>query len=492
MENKILNKNTTYYLLLFTVFCIAIILRLKFYLLNRPLWHDECSLALSIINKNIFGYFSVLEHQQSAPPIFMMITKLFTLIFGSTKEYALRLFPLLCGISSIPAFYFFSKIFINKKWLIIIANFLFAINYHLIYYCQEFKQYSADVLIVLLCFIFFSNIDLTKYSQKKLFILGIISAIIPMLSLPSAFVITAFIIQQICRKDNFKNILIFALTFFTGCSIYYLSVLAPQQTEILSTNYWNFAKGFFTLSILNNLHIISDNLSYHLHPNKLLLMDLILCTIGIYCVIKNRQEPHNKLLIFLMIIVTACSILKIYPFFERIALYFIPITLILITYPLNYIRKNKKIYPVLIILLTIFGLSGYNFSYVKTLCSKDKLQNTIKLNNAREITKILLVKYNNTDYIIINSASNSEFAYYKNYYNSDIKNFVIVQIPEYSKQNYFDILNQLPLNTNYWFYYPYDYSKYPVIQFLREWKTKYKTLFEQELNGSYLLYLRIE
>lgn len=75
-----------YYIFLFLVFLLGVCVRFDFYAYNRPLWHDECSLALSIINKNIFGYFGLLEHNQSAPPLFMAVTKLFSLLFG-IKEY---------------------------------------------------------------------------------------------------------------------------------------------------------------------------------------------------------------------------------------------------------------------------------------------------------------------------------------------------------------------------------------------------------------------
>ncbi|MBR6098344.1 hypothetical protein IKP85_01200 [bacterium] len=177
--------------------------------------------------------------------------------------------------------------------------------------------------------------------------------------------------------------------------------------------------------------------------------------------------------------------MKLYPVYERVSLYLIPITLVLITLPLNYIAYNRKIYSIFVILLTFLGLSAYNLSYAKTLLKNDLFYKT----DARTTMKVLLEQYNPSDYVIINRASDSEFEYYKHYYNIDIKHFAIVQLPEYSKENYFDILDQLPANNNYLFYYPNDYSHSPVIPFLKEWSKKQKILFDKEVNGSYLIYL---
>jgi len=92
-------------------------------------------LALNILHKNIFGFFGMLENNQSAPLFFLVATKIFYLLFG-TKEWVFRLLPFVFSILSIPLFYYFSKKFLDKKISIIVANFLFGLNYYLIYYFQ--------------------------------------------------------------------------------------------------------------------------------------------------------------------------------------------------------------------------------------------------------------------------------------------------------------------------------------------------------------------
>src|SRR5574344_42081 len=108
------NKKTYFYIILLFIFLIAIVLRLKTFLIGRPLWHDECSLSLSIVDRTFGGIFLPLEQSQKAPIGFMLISKLVTSILG-IKEFSLRLLPFLSGIVSILIFYLFSKKILYSK-----------------------------------------------------------------------------------------------------------------------------------------------------------------------------------------------------------------------------------------------------------------------------------------------------------------------------------------------------------------------------------------
>jgi len=132
LKEKIKNINF-YYCTLAVILLVGIILRLKAYFTGYTLWLDECSLALSIIKRGVLGFFSPLEHIQSAPPLFMMLTKFITNIFGINK-FSLRLIPNVSAILALPAFYLFAKKFLEKKYSVVIALVLFSLNYQIVYY----------------------------------------------------------------------------------------------------------------------------------------------------------------------------------------------------------------------------------------------------------------------------------------------------------------------------------------------------------------------
>ena len=76
-----------------------------------------------------------------------MVQRASVQLFGP-NEYALRLFPLLCGLASLFLFYYLAKKCLNRK-AVPIAIALFAILLPLIYYSSEAKQYSSDVAVAL-------------------------------------------------------------------------------------------------------------------------------------------------------------------------------------------------------------------------------------------------------------------------------------------------------------------------------------------------------
>ncbi|MFQ8626627.1 MAG: hypothetical protein ACLSA2_09340 [Candidatus Gastranaerophilaceae bacterium] len=162
-----------------------IILRIKTF--NGRPYGMTMLVALSL-RRNMFDFLRPLEHYQCAPPIFMSLSKLLTYIFG-LHENILRIIPLFAGILSLPAFYFLSKDFLKSKWLILIVNFLFAVNYQLIYYSQEFKQYSSDVLISILTLYYLAKIDIVNLKTKQVIIFGILISLLPLMAFPTAFII---------------------------------------------------------------------------------------------------------------------------------------------------------------------------------------------------------------------------------------------------------------------------------------------------------------
>ena len=103
----------------------------------------------------------------------------------------------------------------------------------------------------------------------------------------------------------------------------------------------------------------------------------------------------------------------------------------------------------------------------------------------------LISQYKNSkSYIIVNAASDSEFDYYRKYFDFRPKNVLYMQLPHYSKNNYFIALDMLPSGYDYWFYCAYDYSHSPIIPLLKEYSSQYPKLYEADIKRTYLLHLK--
>jgi len=151
---------------LWTIIAFGILLRLAQYLFNRSLYLDEASISLNIIHRSFLGLLQPLDYDQGAPIGFLMVQKLLVVSFGGS-EYVLRLFPLVCGVVSVFLFYRMAKDYVDPKAVMFTLG-LFAISNRLIYYSSEVKQYSTDVVVVLLLYVMTIHLQSRKLRISRI------------------------------------------------------------------------------------------------------------------------------------------------------------------------------------------------------------------------------------------------------------------------------------------------------------------------------------
>ena len=97
-----------------------------------------------------------------------------------------------------------------------------------------------------------------------------------------------------------------------------------------------------------------------------------------------------------------------------------------------------------------------------------------------------------TDYLVINDASKSDYQYYSDYFKFNPAKKTLLTIHKYEKNDYFKLLDSLSKNQSYWFYFPFDYQKKPVIGFLKEWaKKQNKKTREFNYKRTYVLHIKV-
>jgi hypothetical protein len=182
----------TYDLVVLTFVLIGIALRIAQYLYNRSLWMDESFLALNLIDKPFSGLFGQLSFNQAAPPGFLLVERADIALFGKS-EYALRLFPLVCGISSIFLFKRFASVLLCRSTALI-ALVLFSLSDALIYYSSEVKQYSTDVAITLLIAVAGLDLSLRRQSRRRGILWGLVGSAAVWFSHAAAFGVAAVLV----------------------------------------------------------------------------------------------------------------------------------------------------------------------------------------------------------------------------------------------------------------------------------------------------------
>lgn len=124
----------------------GILVRVVVFLQNRSLFLDEVNLARNIADRSITGLFSPLDHQQYAPPLFLLLEKLNWLLVGSS-ELVLRFWPLIMGIAALYLLYRLLIDQLGKTLPAVMLLWLFAFSQVYIRYATELKQYSTDMAV---------------------------------------------------------------------------------------------------------------------------------------------------------------------------------------------------------------------------------------------------------------------------------------------------------------------------------------------------------
>lgn len=190
-------------LMLALLMAVGAALRLRQYMALISLGNDEAALARNIVERSFGGLTQPLSFEQGAPVLFLFIQKAFILVFGN-RDFILELFPLLCGL---VALYFFYRIARRHFGLAgLLAVFAFAISLWLIQYSADLKQYSSDVLVVVLLVDLADRCLAPQARGRDFLLLGVAGALGIWLSHPAAFVLPgiglAVAISQLRRKDR--------------------------------------------------------------------------------------------------------------------------------------------------------------------------------------------------------------------------------------------------------------------------------------------------
>ena len=183
---------------------LGVALRLAQYLANRSLWLDESYIALNIVQRSFSQLFGPLDYHQVAPIGFLLIEKVAVQAFGNT-EYALRLFPLLCGIVALFLFYKLAPSYLAPR-AVTLGLGLFSIADPSIYYSSEVKQYSSDVTVALILYLIairYWEQEKPTFGHKAIF--GIVGSIAIWFSHAAVFVLSGIGISLLLVSLKRKN-----------------------------------------------------------------------------------------------------------------------------------------------------------------------------------------------------------------------------------------------------------------------------------------------
>jgi hypothetical protein len=339
---------------------------------------DEANLARNIYERNFVGLAKPLVYEQFAPPVFLWISKLNTIVFGF-DEKAFRLFPLIAGIGSLFLFYKIAKEFISFKSLWYPLA-LFATGALYLRYSTEFKQYMPDALVSLLLIYCAIKIDVINSANLKFCIRWIfLGSIAIWTSMPSVFILTAvglyYFIQIILsnQKNKIFILLLIVASWLLQFGFYFLIILKDQMNSSYLQNFhqWYFLDAFpksfdqfksHNLLVLKGLtEAVGGKIAVSL------IINILFTFLGWISIIKSK-DYKGILLLIPGILVLIASAMKSYSITERLMIFCIPCWLIVIGIGFESILNTRfKFIKIVFVVLAIIGVFKFNkISYLTT------------------------------------------------------------------------------------------------------------------------------
>jgi hypothetical protein len=395
----------------------GVLLSLLEFLHNRSLWSDDASLALNIIRRDSFGLLKPLDHGQVAPILFLQIEKLFSTLWPNT-EYGLRIFPLLCFWASLYFFYKIIKKQLHSTYAIIFALSLWSFNYTLVFYSCEVKQYTSDVLVLLVASYFL--LKDYKTERNKYYVLGIFGAIAILVSNVAPIILFMsglyLLYDQffVTKEKKIMPLFIIFSVWLSLFSVYYVFFIHNHPLQEFMLNFWSEKKAFLPLDSFRNFAVFLIKkmlmaVSMLSAKNSEFLL-IIFFVAGLITFIRGRKTEIIILTCAPITLHLFLSAFQLYPFDTRLILYTLPCLIIICSFGfdtfLKFIFSRLKIEKIqlLAVIIPIVFLLAF-------LLGKQ----TVKENRAEIKTSILYIQKNivEGENIYIHSAALKAFCYYK-------------------------------------------------------------------------------
>jgi hypothetical protein len=387
--------------------------RIQQYLTKGSLWLDEAIVALNVIHRSFASLLTPIDYKhydQSSPVGFLLIEKLIITFFGS-GEYALRFFPLMCGIFSLWFLLRAAQRFLRPN-AVPIALGLFALSLTVVRYSFELKPYSCDVLVTLLLWHLWFRVQADKNSSRPLMFLGVAGAFAIWFSHPAIFILASLGIYLCYQNFKIKNWGRFRLSFLINL-LWLMSFLLnyySQLTAFISSpellKFWQ--KGFMpfppTLAWFYESFLGVFAFSVHLFPD---LISLALFISGVILFIRRKK---SEALIFLLPVagVLLASLFHKYPFEGRQVLFLSPVFVILIAEGIEGIIA--KIRPVLAVSFVILLVS---LAVNPAMRIYSLLTHYLAKEEIRPVLNYLKTHFKNGDIVYVYYGADPAFHYYQ-------------------------------------------------------------------------------
>ena len=325
-------------------------LRVRQWAHGRAFWLDELLLQRAMSQQRMSELLAPLGFSQSAPPGWLAVQHAVLGASGS-DERAARALPLLCGVGTLVLTVLLARTVLSGP-AALLATAVVALSPPLIGYSVEFKQYSSDVLCVLLVVLLGTRVALRRGrpDRARLALAGAGGAVVWFShagALVTAGVLAALALVAVVRRDGgeLRAAVACAVPAATGLAVEYAVLLRRNAADGILRDYW--ASAFPPEPLTwpaavswagGRLTAVRESVLALEHPVLLVVLLLAgLVALGL------RRPRALVLLLVPTAVVAAAGLAGAYPIDGRLALFFVPLVALALAAPLDLPRLAARL-----------------------------------------------------------------------------------------------------------------------------------------------------
>lgn len=409
------------------IITLAIVLRFNFQFINWSFNGDEVNLGLDILNHNYGNLFKPFQSRQSAPPLFLLLEKLFSEV--AKPFISLKIITFLASCISVFLFNRILKLSFGTMTQIVLLS-MFCFNPFILSNSLTLKQYSLDLMMSLIAVNYF-------ISNQKFYKTFLFFSVFCLVSNVGLFFSAAFFIfistnflwnsseKELVFEVKLKKMLPYLLAplpyllFF----LWFINQPGADNMKNYMMNYWTGSFMPLNLSIFKWLALQTKVLYVFFFSTYWFIgiPMLVLFLTSAYLVFQNRQQIFQQrkygviTLYFITVLVHLfLSVLKMYPFSDRLFLYMAPGIYLILGVGVDYIIKFKRdgwkikvfrclyfIIPISAIVLYFTYLpkrSNHVYGIIELINSTDKTVVFTPKAKQRSLQWLAFTKYYDEDY----------------------------------------------------------------------------------------------
>jgi hypothetical protein len=210
---------------------LGLFLRGYHYLRDRPVWHDEASVMINVLERDYGQLLGGLRFHEAAPPLFLWLHRAGALTLGDSPP-AFRLPEFLASCAAL-------LLLASVAWALLPpaavpwALLLFACSEGLLWHACEAKPYAIDVFVACLLLALWVHAREGRLALWLLAFAGLAPFLI-FLSYPACFLLGAVLLAFLPRlwaERRLAPCLAYGAFLFTTCGAFYLLLIGPVRAQ---------------------------------------------------------------------------------------------------------------------------------------------------------------------------------------------------------------------------------------------------------------------